>query len=91
MKTKKNLSPAQAAEAIMKEMVIRFGVGFMADFEDIEQEEHLYVVLCDFEDGINPSPIFRRVKMAETFVECCRKYIPGFKNKEVRICKLTAV
>lgn len=89
--TKKKLSPKEAADTILKEMIIKFGVNFTSDFDDLEQDNPLYVALCDFGGDIKPTPIFPRRDIAETFVELCRKYVPNFNNQKARICKLTAV
>lgn len=89
--TKKKLSPKEAADTMLKELIIKFGVNFTSDFDDVKRDNPLYVALCDFGGDIKPSPIFPRRDIAETFVELCRKYVPDFKNKKVRICKVTAV
>lgn len=92
MKTKKEkFSAKEAADAMLREMIIKFGIKFMCDFKDVEQENPLYVVLCERDGEISPSPIFPRCDMAETFVALCIHYLPGFKNKKFRICKLTVL
>lgn len=89
MKTK-DVKPAvkKAADEMLKEMIIKFGVKFMCDFEDVNRNNPLYVVLCDLDGEINPSPMFPRLEVAETFVALCRKHLPGFKEKKMRIYKL---
>lgn len=92
MKKEKKLSPQEAADVMLREMVLKFGVKFIADFIDVDYNTPLYVALCEYGDGeIKPTPFFPRRDVAETFVELCRKYIPGFKNKNVRIYKLKEV
>lgn len=92
MKTKeKKFSPKKAADAMLREMVIKFGVIFMSDFDDVEQDNPLYVALYDSDGEIKPSPIFPRRDIAEAFVEQARKHLPNFKNKKVRIYKMKAV
>ena len=89
--TKKKLSPKEAADTMLREMIIKFGVNFMSNYDDVEQDNPLYVALCEYGGEIKPSPVFPRRDMAETFVEVCRKYLPEFKNRKVRIYKLKAV
>ena len=89
--TKKKLSAKEASEAILREMIIKFGVKFMADSVQVEEDSPLYVVLFDFYGEIKPTPYFPRRAMAVTFVELCNKYLPGFKNKKFRIFRLIAV
>lgn len=91
MKTKKvNPSHKAAADALLGEMIIKFGVKFMSDFDDVKRGAPLYVVLLELGEEINPSPIFPSLEIAATFVELCRKHLPGFKEKNFRIYKMIA-
>lgn len=91
MKAKeKKFSPEKAADAMLKEMIIKFGVKFMSDFDDVELDNPLYVALYDNGGEIRPTPMFPRRDIAVAFVDLCRKTLPGFKNKKFRIYKLTA-
>lgn len=92
MKTKEvNPKHKALADALLGEMITKFGVKFMSDFNDVKQNNPLYVVLCELGEEISPSPMFPRRDIAETFVALCKKYLPGFKQKKFRIYKLTAV
>ena len=91
MKTKeKKFSSIKASNAILREMIIKFGVDFMCDFEDVKQGTPLYVVLYERDGEISPSPMFPSLEIAGTFVAQCIHYLPGFKKKNFRICKVTA-
>lgn len=92
MKTKKEkFSAEKASSAILREMVIKFGVKFMCDFDDVKRGTPLYIVLYETRDGeISPSPMFPSLEIAETFVAQCIHLLPGFKKKNFRICKVTA-
>lgn len=92
MKTKKvEITAKKAADAMLREMVIKFGVIFMSDFDDVELDNPLYIALYDSDGEIKPSPIFPRRDIAEEFVVQCRKHLPNFKNKKVRIFRLKAL
>lgn len=88
--TVENFSPEKAADAMLREMIIKFGVKFMSDFDDVKLDNPLYVALYDNGGEIKPTPMFPRRDIAVYFVDLCRKNLPGFKKKKFRIYKLTA-
>lgn len=91
MKSKeKKFSAEKASSAMLREMVIKFGIKFMCDFDDVKRGTPLYVVLYERDGEIIPSPMFPSFEIAGTFVAQCIHYLPGFKNKNFRICKVTA-
>lgn len=88
MKTKEvNSNVKKASEAMLTELINKFGFNFMCDFEDVKQGNPLYVALCDNSGEIKTSPFFPRLEIAETFVSLCKKHIPGCKDMKFRIYK----
>lgn len=88
MAKEKKFSPQKAADEMLRELINEFGVNFMSDLTDLEYGNPLYVLLYEQNGLLGTSPVFPRRDIAETFLDLSRKYLPGFKNKKVKIYKL---